>query len=158
MNVKKIVCTTVLALVLGAGAAFADHPGGFGIGLQGGWSGGVGGGLTLKFPSLPVYWSIDGGSSSLAVAGDYYFIDKDFIDGLGFYIGVGAYVGLGVWGWDDGFNLWAGARVPIGLSWRPINFLELYLQAVPSLGLHVIPFKGLWPNFIGGNLGIRFWF
>ena len=158
MNAKKIICVTVLALTLGVGAVFADHPDGFGIGVQGGWSGGAGGGLTLKFPVLPIFWSIDGGPASLSVAGDYYFIDKDFIDRLGFYIGAGAYAGLGVWGWNDGFNLWAGVRVPIGLSWRPIDLLEIYLQAVPSIGLHIIPFHGLWPHFIGGNLGIRLWF
>ncbi|MDR2491787.1 MAG: hypothetical protein LBD20_10345 [Spirochaetaceae bacterium] len=158
MNVKKSICITVLALTLGVGAAFADHPDGFGIGLQGGWFGEPNGGLTLKFPKVPVFWSINADKASLAVAGDYYFIDHDFMEGLGFYIGVGAYAGLGVWGWDDGFNLWAGVRVPIGLSWRPLDLLEIYLQAVPSIGLRIIPPRALWPNFIGGNLGIRFWF
>jgi hypothetical protein len=155
---KKFIAVCIVGFALSTAAVFADHPGGLGIGLQGGWSGGVGGGLSLKVPSLPVFWTIDASFSNgigLGVAGDYYIFDQDFAKGLGWYLGVG---GFGYIGLYDPLGLAAGARVPIGLSWRPIDLLEIYLQVVPSIGLQVLPKIDLWPNFFGGNLGIRLWF
>ena len=160
---KKSLLVLVLAAIITTGVAFADHPGGFGIGVQGGYGGlGPGGALTLKFAHMPIFWAINFGIgphfSMLEVAGDYYIIDDKLAPeiGLHWYLGIGAYVGIGL-GAND-FNLWGGVRVPIGLSWQPIPLLELYLQVVPGIGLSILPGIGLWPNFWGGNLGIRLWF
>jgi hypothetical protein len=165
-KMKKLVILIALIAILGTGSVFADHPSGFGIGVQGGWSGGPGGGagLTLKFPSLPIFFSIDGlglfGGSGFHIsgAGDYYFIDKTLVPeaGLNWYLGFG--IGVALWGFDGDLGLAASARLPIGLSWQPIDLLEIYLQAVPQIGLQILPDIGLWGNFWGGNLGIRFWF
>lgn len=157
---KKFAIAAFLALAIGAGSLFADHPGGWGIGLQGGWSGGGGGALTLKAPQLPIYWTINANTGWLGVSGDYYFIDKSLASGaagtLGWYLGVGGFVSIA-------YNSWIGIgiEVPIGLSWLPLDFLEVYLQAAPYAGLGIgggdIFF---WPDGIplGGSLGIRFWF
>ena len=158
---KKFLLVIALAAILATGTAFADHPSGFGIGVQGGYGGGIGGALTLKFPSMPIFWAVDAGAWAnylwLGLAGDYYFIDSAIAAdiGLHWYLGVGGYVNLGV---GDPLNVAVGARVPIGLSWQPIPLLEIYLQIVPSVGLSVLPSVGLWPNFWSGNLGLRLWF
>jgi hypothetical protein len=154
---KKLLLVGVISLALGVSGAFAQHPSGFGIGAQGGWSGGVGGGLTLHIPSVPIFWTVDVDLGGLGVAGDFYIFDQPLVPAakLGWYLGGGAYGYFGVWG--DEVAIAAGARLPIGLSWQPLDFLEVYLQVVPSIGLQILPGIGLWPNFFGGNLGIRVW-
>jgi len=163
---KKIFFVLVLAAILATGTAFADYPGGWGIGIQGGgignWGGGWFGGaaLSLKVPSLPIFWAIDfaGGNNyfMLGVSGDYYLVHSALVPAinLDWYLGIGAYVTLGLGGYDF-FGV--GGRVPIGLSWQPINFLEVYLQLVPSIGAGFSSSNfGLGGGF-GGNIGIRFW-
>jgi hypothetical protein len=157
---KKLFFVILIA-VLATGMAFADHPGGFGIGLQGGYGGlGGGAGLTLKFPSLPIFFSIDGISAGsygfyISGAGDYYFIDDEIVKTLNWYLGAGVGVGIGL---GDPLHLAVSGRIPIGLSWQPIKLLEIYLQVVPQIGLQILPSLDLWGNFWGGNLGIRLWF
>ncbi|GHU99652.1 hypothetical protein FACS189483_09150 [Spirochaetia bacterium] len=157
---KRIVAVVALGLALSTAAVFADHPGGFGIGVQGGYGGGLGGGLTLKFSALPVYWTIDASSGWLGIAGDYYILDKDFFPGFGYYLGVGGFINLGLWN-NAGFDFGGGVRGVAGLSWRPIPLLEVYAQFTPSLGIHIytngIGGIGFWPNWYGGGLGLRFW-
>jgi len=161
---KKILIVFALFAFLATGTLFAEYPGGFGIGVQGGY-GGVGGGagLTLKFPSLPIFFNIDAVSASdsgfhLAAAGDYYFIHNDLLKetDLDYYVGFG--IGASLWGFDDKLGIAAAARLPIGLSWQPITLLELYLQVVPQIGLQILPDFKLWTNFWGANIGLRLWF
>jgi hypothetical protein len=143
--------------------AYADHPEGFGIGVQAGASGAAGignygGALSLKIPSIPIFWAIGAelfpGYMSVAVSGDKYLIDNEIASMLGWYfgLGVGAHIGLG-----NTLGVAAAFRVPIGLSFQPLDMLELYLQAVPQIGLAILPGIGLWGNFWCGNLGIRVW-
>jgi len=173
---KKFLVVFVLAVILATGTAFADHPSGLGVGVQGGGGGGWEGGgfgiyngasLSLKIPSMPVFWAVDLAINDLGmllgVSGDVYFIDAVLVSdiGLHWYLGVGVGVGIGVY---DDLYLNAVGRLPIGLSWQlplnagPINALEIYLQAVPSLGITILPGvnfpAGGWPI----NLGIRLWF
>jgi len=163
---KKIFLVFALVAIIATGTAFADHPSGFGIGVQGGGSGGWtgggfggGGALTLKFPSMPIFWTVDVASWTgylwLGVSGDYYLIDDLIVPeiGLNWYLGVGGYVNLGL---GDPLGLGVGARLPIGLSWQPIDLLEIYLQVVPSIGVGILPGIGLGGGW-GGNLGIRLW-
>jgi hypothetical protein len=191
--VMKKITALIFTVVLAVGSAFADHPSGWGIGIQGGWTGGWkgssgygGGALSLKIPSIPVFWGISGGIASdvfrISVTGDYYIIDKILIPEakLGWYLGIGGYVGFynysSTW-YNTKYNaasLGFGARLPIGVSWQPIDFLELYLDVAPSLGV-AIDFEGTYKDG-GGNkhtwreggvyfpdggwgldIGIRFW-
>jgi len=158
---KKIVICLAFFAIFATGTVFADHPGGFGIGVQGGFGGvGAGGALTLKFPSMPIFWAVDfyfgESNGAIEVIGDYYFIDNRIASIFHWYLGVGGYVGL--WAGSNNLSLWAGARLPIGLSIQPLPLLEIYLQVVPRIGLSILPDIGLHGNFWGGNIGIRLWF
>ncbi|MFP3089244.1 hypothetical protein LQZ21_02835 [Treponema sp. TIM-1] len=170
---KVLICALLLFLTLTAGT-FADHPSGTGIGLdfRYGVTGGFGPALSLKLPVVPVYWGIGLGIDrnwfGLNVTGDYYFIDKVLVPeiNLGWYLGLGGYTGL--WIWQDNYHpAWAkdddldmsltmGLRFPIGLSWQPLDFLEVFMDVAPSLGLWVIPFR--FPDWdVNFDLGVRFW-
>jgi len=166
--VKKLVLVFALAAILATGTLFADHPGGFGIGVQGGYSGAWGGGgfgngaLSLKLPSLPIFWAIrmdiTNGYFGLGVSGDYYLIDDKLVPeiGLNWYLGVGGALGLSFGG--DWMGLGLAARLPIGLSWQPLPLLEIFLQVVPSLGVSILPGFHFPYGGWGGDIGIRLWF
>jgi hypothetical protein len=170
---KILVVVLVLFLTITAGT-FADHPSGTGIGINfrydvGG--GGVGPALSLKLKPVPVYWGISLGINKdwfgLNVAGDYYFIDKSLIPEikLGWYLGVGGYVGMWFWqdnyrpGWATGnsaMSLALGARLPVGLTWQPLDFLEVFFDVAPRLGLSVLPVH--FPDWgVDFDLGVRLW-
>ena len=180
---KKLFVVLALAAFLAAGTAFADHPDGFGVGVQGGGGGGWEGGgfgfyrgasLSLKIPNVPVFWAIDLEINKyffgLGVSGDFYFVDAALVKdiGLNWYIGFGVGVGLGFYNgdWPGDDNLWLRvvARLPVGLSWQlpinagPLDAFEVYLQVVPSLGVAIVPEfhfpAGGWPI----NIGLRLWF
>jgi hypothetical protein len=151
---KKIVLVIALAAILATGTVFADHPGGLGIGLVGGFGwGGFNGegayGLSLKFPGIPIFWALNLGGGSdyfrIGLTGDNYIIDQAIAPdiGLNWFFGVGGFFNFynrtdentfGKWSRTN-FNL--GVRVPVGLSWQPVNLLEIFLDIAPSLGLYV---------------------
>lgn len=159
---KRFAITAFLALAIGAGSLFADHPGGWGVGLQGGWSGGGGGGISVKAPQLPIYWTVNVSSGWLGVSGDYYFIDSPLVGSLGWYLGAGGFVNI-IYNTEyslyrRSYWLGVGAEIPIGLSWLPLDFLEVYIQAVPFVGLGIGGGGlGVWPG-VGASLGVRVWF
>jgi len=160
---KKLFLILILAIII-TGTAFAQHPKGTGIG--GMWSGsffnGVynGAALSLKLPSVPIYWGVhahgwDGGLY-LAISGDKYFVDEILVKdvGLGWYFGVGGYLGLT---FASPPSAHFGARMPIGLSWMPIKYFELFLGLTPSLGISIRPFD--FPTWgIPLEIGLRVWF
>jgi hypothetical protein len=164
---RKMTLILALGVMVTTGAAFADHPSGWGIGvvggLNGGWGGGAWPGLTvsLKVPSLPIYWGIGVGinrdSFSLGVTGDYYFYDRQLVPeiGLNWYLGLGGYFNA-YFSSSGGVSL--GGRLPIGLSWQPLkpNVLELFLDIAPSLGIGINTGSVLAGGW-GGDFGIRFW-
>jgi len=165
---KKIVICLALFVILATGTVFADHPGGFGIGVQGGFSGAWGGSsmgggaLSLKLPSVPIYWAvrldISSGYFGLGVSGDHYFIDDKLVPeiNLGWYLGGGGSLGLSFTGNSVGLGI--GARLPIGLTWQPLPMLEVFLQVVPSLGVSILPEFHFPYGGWGGDIGIRLWF
>jgi hypothetical protein len=163
---KKLCAVCILGLALGTASVFAEHPDGWGVGVIGGFGlGGGGASLSLKVPSLPIFWAVNLRFNKdyfgLGVSGDYYLVDAILLDGihLGWYAGPGAYVNLGFWnsGYDnDGVWFGLGVRFPVGLTWQPLDFLEILVQAVPSLGLQINPVD--FDFNISGELGIRVWF
>ena len=181
---KKLVFVLLIGLLVST-AAFADHDG-FGIGLILGGGGGyhAGGtfypGVSLKIPSLPVFWGIYTGISpfhvGLTFTGDYYFFDKNLftsnIDNddstykfkLDWYFGLGGAVSLNFYrgifgrgGWDGiGFGL----RVPVGLSWHVIKQFEIALGLAPVLGLYISSYYSNYVAFwwdINVELAFRYW-
>jgi len=177
-NMKKLIVILVLATVL-AGTAFADHPDRFGIGIYGNIDNhlfsknpikGFGAGLTLKFTDVPVFFYFDfiNKFNHVSAAGDYYFIDKDIGGGpWHWYFGLG--LGVALWGFDknDKFGLASALRIPVGVSFQPFTLFELFIQAVPQVGVRFSGHEetrrgrqegfGIYNRFWGGNIGIRFW-
>jgi len=172
---KKLFLILVLGTILIAGTAFAEYPGGLGIGVQGGGGGGWEGGgfgvyrgaaLSLKIPGVDIFWAIDLEASNnwfhLGVSGDKYLMHSALVPsiGLDWYLGLGVGVGVATWtgGGNSDLGLSVVGRLPLGLSWQPIDLLEIYLQIVPSLGVQISPDfyfpAGGWPI----NIGIRLWF
>jgi hypothetical protein len=183
---KKMVIAAVLGLALSA-AVFAQHPRGTGIGVvaqAGGewqnraWTGRDAGfnnlALSLKLPSVPVFWGINFDLFhdyyfGIGVTGDKYLYDKVLVPeiGLGWYLGIGGYGSLRIWDYysADGLDLEAGVRVPIGLYLVLARQFEFFLDLAPSLGIGIgvgdvySNRKKLWPA--GGwasDFGFRFWF
>jgi hypothetical protein len=157
---KKKVVAVLLGLVLCTAGIFAEHPGGWAVGVMGhggynwGMSGLGGAAVSLKAPMLPVYWTLKISAYTnyfgMGANGDYYFIDKLIAPeiGLGWYLGLGGFFTFGVYNPAYKNNDWTylsfGARVPVGLSWQFYKnsniTLEFFGDIVPSLGL-----------------GLRFW-
>jgi len=188
---KKIVLVFILTAVMSVGA-FAHHPDGWGVGggFQFGhsWDDRISTRyranssftLFLKAPTIPIYWGISASIFNwefsnnhtrfgFRVTGDYFLIDNLIVSdiGLGWFLGIGGYFSYDrrSWGGSDAhFNLLDfGARLPVGLSWIPLDFLEVFGSIAPSIGFY-------WHNRswasdrtglgggLQGDLGVRFWF
>ncbi|MCL2192346.1 MAG: hypothetical protein FWB78_02980 [Treponema sp.] len=172
---KKVMIGVALAAVLATGTAFAD----FGIGVYGGFGhvGGGGAGLTLAFSDIYVYIDFASGLAGwnrfhMSGAVDFItFLDAEIIPTLSWYIRLG--IGAALWGYDrwdaselrtrSGIGTAAGVRVPIGVSWMALDWIEVFGQAIPQVGVRISGYDGrshgvgLWHNFFGANIGVRFW-
>jgi hypothetical protein len=166
---KRILFVFILAVILVTGTAFADHPNNkIGIGIQGRWHTSLEGGagysgldLSLKVPSMPIFWAIglsfSGDHLGFSLTGDKYFIDKSLIKEakIDWHAGLGGWISLTAT--DDNMYVALGARIPIGIHWHPAKEIELWLTFAPSLGIQLTPEPyfpaGGWPI----ELGIRLW-
>ena len=166
---KKVLLSIIFAAVIATGTAFAEYPNnkiGVGIiaGYNGSWEGGGSGNLSLslKLPQLPIFWAarleIDGDWFALGVHGDYYIYHEALLPeyNLDWYLGIGAWVSI--WAPNDNLGLALGLRLPIGLSWQPIDILEVFLEIAPSLGIQVLDSVRFPAGGFGIGLGIRVWF
>jgi opacity protein-like surface antigen len=174
---KKLILVLVLSILM-AGAVFAQHPAGWGIGVVGstagwdwkgfGYTKDYGLALSLRLPSGSTYWgvhlNIKPGFKTVGISGDRYLIDKIFIPGIsvGFYVGIGLYAGAT---FGSGYlSIAAKARLPIGIYIMPIKFLEVFAAAVPNIGgsVEIKPTRfgnGKFPyGSIAAEVGVRFWF
>ncbi|MDR0551378.1 MAG: DUF3996 domain-containing protein [Spirochaetaceae bacterium] len=166
---KKIALIASALFVSAVMGAYAE----FGIGVQGGYNwGSVGGAALLLSPNnhlhFAVGWYAGDGGFNVGVSADLWALDLRIVSisdgGLDFYVGPGLFVNVGMWKqYDedkgknvDKLHIAAGGRIPIGVNFR-IQRLELFLQAVPAVGLSVTPTLGLYWGGFGGNIGIRFW-
>ena len=139
---KKVLLVLVLVTCM-AGFAFADHPGSsWGIGAilshhdLATKGSGSDLGLSLIIPSSPIFWAIytNGSLDYVTVTGDKLFVEGVVVSeiNLHYYVGLGGFVSV----WLDNFEYSSlGARVPIGLSWHALDFLEVFLGIVPTLGI-----------------------
>jgi hypothetical protein len=170
---KKTAMVLLILVVIG-GAAFAQHPGGWGLGVVGqygfnwdGFDGQGGAALSLKMPILPIYFGINVELKDhyfgIGVTADNYLIDKMVVSdiNLGWYLGLGCYGLIGIH--DDYFALCFGARLPIGVYFMPFKFFEIFFDVAPSLGLDFGVGNDAPPNkFPAGrftmDFGLRFWF
>ena len=172
---KKLVLAVAFAAVLTTGTVLASpvHPGGLGIGAL--WGGSVGGGgnfgfgnvaLSLKLPTVPIFWgvtlNIHNDWMAVGVQGDYYFMGGYLVgDILGWYLGLGAFGNFG-FGSNVSF-VGFGGRVPIGLTFQPISLLEVFLTLAPQVGGRVwisgnySGFQFPQGSFFNFELGLRLW-
>jgi hypothetical protein len=169
---KKLFLVLVCGVLMST-AAFADHEG-LGIGITGGGTfssysySNIG--LSLKLPSIPVFWGIHGnfltGYPGLGLTADYYIIDKNLLsntltneDGtynfiLDWYLGVGAFFNMFLG--DDAFmNI--GIRIPIGLSWHIIRQLELAFGIAPGIGFSARKEHNPFYYTGSGEFALRYW-
>lgn len=154
---------SVLGLCLAVSGAFAQHPGGLGIGVVGqygyGYGGGIGGAaLSLKIPSLPIFWGVNLGIGAhtfdIGLSGDKYIIDQSLTGSgdfnLGWYWGFGIGLGVGFGSWSDSywehsrFGFSVAGRMPIGLSFLFVKKVELFVGAVPQIGFAMDTWTGKW--------------
>jgi hypothetical protein len=165
---KKFLIIFILFIIV-TGITFAQQPEKeFGIGAVAGWHGGWPGvtgwgymSFALKIPHIPIYWALNTSFNfsyfHLGVSGDYYFFERPIVSSinLNWFIGAGAWVNIG-FGDASGFEL--GGRLPVGVRWHILDFLELFSDIAPSLGLRLMPDfyfpAGGWPI----EIGVRFWF
>ena len=173
---KKIIIFLALLLVLSINA-FAARPGGLGVGivgeqnLTGSGSSNWEAALSLKAPSLPIYWGISleirNNEWGLGLTGDNYLLDVSLIRNInfGWYLGLGAYAGFHRY--NDEIVSWStfsvGARVPIGIYIMPARIFELFLNLVPTIGMDFLTTDtDTSYSFPEGGMnigvGLRFWF
>ena len=147
---KRAIFVVILVCILATGTAFADHPAGFGIGVQGGFGWGTAEGgygtLTLKIPNIPIFWAVNLGFGAhhfgIGVSGDYYIIDQFIAHPLHWFFGVGGFFNFYAVSDSRYYNysrsdVTFGLRVPVGLSLQPIPLLELYIAIVPGIGVYI---------------------
>jgi len=143
---KKIA---VIAIVL---ATFLARPEAaeakIGIGVMGGDPNGI----TLKFDNFPVigigYSFLGGGNNWLDLTVDYWILNPPLGGPFHWYLGIGVNVN-----YPASTVVGVGARVPIGIQFIPLNWLEIFLEGAP--GVSVLPKLGFdWQ----AALGVRFYF
>jgi hypothetical protein len=168
---KRIALLVTLLVMLSVGVfASPVHPNNLGIGVL--WGGNASSGnfhnnaaLSLKLPALPVFWGvtlggIGGEGISVGLQGDVYLLGSQLIPAvnLGWFLGLGAYGNI-LLGNDAAIAF--GGRIPLGLTWQPVRFFELFGNFVGTVGtgLYTHGDGGLmgFRSAIGGELGIRAW-
>lgn len=92
---------------------------------------------------------------ALAFTVDFWAINQSLVSFINVYLGPGLFLAVTAAGGNAVVNL--GGRVPIGLNIKPFNWLELFLELAPALGIVIA--DPLTANFLlQGAFGIRFWF
>lgn len=151
---KKILLSLCL-IILGLSPLL-----GFGIGVQGGGTlgssiPGTNAMITFKPDNSNLIFGLGADFSreiALGVSADYWFRNDPLGDIVYWYLGLGIYGGLRT-GETTQFAI--AARLPIGLNLFVFeNFLELYLEGAPAIGVGTqIPAFG-----VQIALGLRLWF
>lgn len=169
---KKVILVLVLVSFVTVGTVFADHPSGLGIGVVGsynysyGYASGGSAGLSLKVPALPIFWGINAGFGtnyfSVHVTGDGYLFDSEIIPTLGWFLGIGGYFSFYSHSGGTSYtSLAVGGRIPVGLSWQPLDLIEVFLDVAPSFGLGIgaanDSAKMGFDFFVPVEIGLRIW-
>jgi hypothetical protein len=156
---KKIAVIATALFVFASIEAFS-----FGIGVRGGGGiGGSGGGGLLLSPKPGLHWHFGvnyyfgSGVSSIGGTGDYWLIEKKLTSAgsgsLDFYAGAGLFTWLGFY---KDLRASLGVRIPVGLD-LDFKVVDIFIEAVPQLGLSLLPSIELDSSWLGGAIGIRVW-
>jgi hypothetical protein len=160
---NKIIIMALAALLFLPAAAFSDT--GLGAAFTYGLDNGdhnTGAALSVNTPAIPgtvqnlsLKFSTD--YFSFSVSDDWWVIQETLTGALDFYVGLGFYAGMSVIdNGDPDFAL--GGRAPIGLSIKPIDFAEFFLEVAPAMGLGFEPEIHFPSWYVQGALGFRLWF
>ena len=113
--------------------------------------------ITFKLNDSPFVFAANGyiltNQLGFGLTADMWVLEKEITGSLNWFLGWGLYGNIWL-----GNTLWlgAGGRIPVGLSLRPVDFLELYLQVAGQIGVQTHGSFISWGVPVG--LGIRFWF
>ncbi len=159
---KKIILTlTITILTLFALSAETGLGGAIAYGYDNG-NNNLGGVITLSTPTIPGtiqtarlgFYGAD--YINFGITDDWWVIQQNLTGKLDFYIGLGFYAGFSMVDNQWGFNL--GGRAPLGLTIRPVDFLETFLEISPAVGLGFEP-ELYFPSWNAqAALGFRLWF
>lgn len=111
--------------------------------------------LSLKLDQMPFLLGIGansgGGGFVVGATADWWFVNANLVNFINYYAGPGIYAAVG------SNTLDFGGRLPLGLNAFPLDFLELFIEIAPTLGVGLDPF--VFPKFgLQSALGLRFWF
>ncbi len=128
----------------------------------------AGGALSLNTPVIPgtvqnISLSFNPNFFSFSLSDDWWVIRENIGNTMDLYIGLGFYAGIARTEAEDDegesntdFSL--GARAPVGLTMMPIDFIELFFEVAPAMGLGFEP-EIYFPSwYVQGALGFRLWF
>lgn len=157
---KKII---ILLIILTMTTAYSST--GVGAAFTYGLSNGelnAGGALSINTPAIPgtvlnIKLAFDEAEYfNFGVTDDWWVIQRNVTGILDLYVGLGFYAGFTMIEQDSDFSL--GARAPIGITAKPINELELFLEIAPAMGVGFEP-DIYFPSWnVQGALGARIWF
>ena len=165
MNIRRKLLILLILLMIPV-AAFSET--GLGAAVTYGLSSNdnhVGGVLSINTPAIPgtvqnIAFSFNEDYFNFSLSDDWWVIQENIANDLDLYIGLGFYAGVarmeseGDSNWD--FSL--GGRVPVGLTMMPIDFLELFFEIAPAMGLGFEPEIYFPAWYVQGALGLRLWF
>ncbi len=156
---KKILICVLLFTVVFSGAVFAKNniavglAATFSMPFEGGGEPGVIG--LLKLPALPIMFGFGGTlgeNTNFYIKADWWLYQGNLTGPVGIYAGLGAYVLI-----SENFEI--GGRIPIGVYFFPLDFLEVFLEPSIAVGVGNIGGDIDFPTFgFMGELGVRFWF
>lgn len=157
---KRLIAVLVLLLVVSTASVFA-----LGIGVQGGYTGGIAdGALTIKPDGSDLIFAVNGYLGSnytwVGVAADKWIANKSLAKPVNYFYGVGAAGGATLGG--NTLSVGVYGRLVAGLNVYLLDdFLEFYLQGAwqPGITIALGGNSGIDP-VIGNfpvNVGLRFW-
>lgn len=161
MKKKSLILILLAIFVIPAAYSETGIGAAFTYGLDNG-ANNTGAVLSISTPVIPgtvqnVRLTFDGADYfSFSISDDWWVVQQNITGELDFYIGLGFYTGITIVDDDVDFSL--GARVPVGLSIRPVNFVEFFLEVAPAMGVGFEP-TIYFPSWnVQAAIGLRLWF
>ncbi|OQY31906.1 MAG: hypothetical protein B6241_12775 [Spirochaetaceae bacterium 4572_59] len=163
---NKTIILVLLALLMIPAAAFSDT--GLGAAFTYGVSdddNNTGGALSINTPAIPgtvqnLRLAFKEDYFSFSITDDWWVVQENLTGLLDLYIGIGFFGSLTMdtSGDDTETNFGLGARVPVGLTIMPSDFLEIFMEVAPAMGLGFEPEIYFPAWYVQGALGLRVWF
>ena len=117
-------------------------------------------GITGKIPGLaPIFglnFSFGAKSEFLGITADWLLYKQPLYEpfNLNFYMGPGFYTSLLL---SDSSRYDLGLRIPVGINWVPLKFLEFFGEVTPAFGITIKdPVAPSW--LFQSAIGARVWF